>query len=79
MKKKEHKEPFEKSLQRLETVVSDLESGDKGLEESLALFENGISLAKQLTERLEAVKHRVSVLTKEGGRFKLKKLEETSE
>ena len=44
MKKKPSKEPFEKSLERLEGVVRDLESGEKGLEESLALFEDGIGL-----------------------------------
>ena len=76
--KKETKEPFEKSLEKLEGVVRELESGEKGLEESLSLFENGIGLAKRLSTRLEEVKHRVEVLTKEGkGKFKLQSLEET--
>ncbi len=73
--KKAVKEPFEKSLERLEDIVSRLESGEKGLEESLKLFENGIGLTQQLTGRLEEVKHRVSVLTKEGkGRFSAREL-----
>ena len=64
--KKETKVPFEKSLEDLETIVDQLESGEKGLEESLSLFENGVGLANQLNKRLEEVKHRVEVLTKEG-------------
>ncbi|MFH1726374.1 MAG: exodeoxyribonuclease VII small subunit [Elusimicrobiota bacterium] len=78
--KKAPKEAFEKSLERLEAIVHDLESGEKGLEESLALFENGIGLAKQLTTRLTEVKHRVEVLTKEGkGRLTAKPLGEEGE
>lgn len=76
MSKKVVKEPFEKSLDRLEDIVSRLESGEKGLEESLQLFENGIGLSKQLTGRLEEIKHRVSVLTKEGkGSFSTREIE----
>ena len=78
-KKETPQEPFEKSLERLENVVRDLESGEKGLEESLGLFEEGVSLAKGLTARLEEAKHRVEVLTKDGGKFKAEALEETRE
>ena len=78
-KKKEDREPFEKSLERLEEIVRGLESGEKGLEESLQLFENGVGLAKDLSERLDSVKHRVEVLTKEGGKFRSEPLEEPEE
>ena len=37
---------FEKSLQHLEKIVSQMESGELGQEESLAQFEQGIKLAK---------------------------------
>jgi len=75
-KKDAPQEPFERSLEKLEGIVRDLESGEKGLEESLGLFEDGISLAKGLTARLEEAKHRVEVLTKDGGKFKAVSLEE---
>jgi exodeoxyribonuclease VII small subunit len=76
-KKKENEEPFEKALERLEGTVRALESGEKGLEESLALFEDGVGLSKELAERLETAKQRVTVLMKEGpARFKQKPLEE---
>lgn len=64
-------EPFEKGLDKLEGIVRELESGEKGLEDSLVLFEDGMKLAHQLSSRLEEAKHRVEVLIKEGeGRFR---------
>ncbi len=60
-------EPFEKSLESLEALVRELESGKKGLEESLETFEKGVGLARNLTKQLEAAKHKVEILTKEGG------------
>lgn len=60
------KETFEASLERLEDIVRGLESGEKGLEDSLKLFEDGIALSRGLTQRLDEVKKRVEVLTKEG-------------
>lgn len=69
-------QPFEKSLERLEDIVRQLEGGEKSLEDSLKLFEEGASLSKLLTQRLEEVKGRVEVLVKDGGRFKAKALED---
>lgn len=70
------KEPFEKSLERLEDIVQKLEGGEKGLEESFGLFEEGVSLAKTLTSRLEEVKRKVEVVTKDAqGKLKVKPLE----
>ncbi len=69
MPKKEDKPNFESSLEKLEGIVRELESGEKGLEESLELFGNGVTLAKGLTAQLEDAKHNVEVLTKEGGKL----------
>ena len=76
MTKTAKKESFETSLDRLETLVRDLESGNKGLEDSLGLFEKGVTLAKGLTKQLEDAKHKVEVLTKEGGKLSRKALAE---
>jgi exodeoxyribonuclease VII small subunit len=62
-------ETFEKSLDGLEELVRELEAGDKGLDESLALFEKGVALAKELSKRLEDVKTKVESLSKEGGKL----------
>jgi exodeoxyribonuclease VII small subunit len=37
---------FEEALQQLEGIVEQLESGDASLEEFIALYERGVSLAK---------------------------------
>ncbi|MBI5240613.1 MAG: exodeoxyribonuclease VII small subunit [Elusimicrobia bacterium] len=72
MPKKDEKPDFEASLRKLENIVRELEAGDKGLEQSLELFEKGVSLAKGLTTQLEEAKRKVEVLTKEGGKLSRK-------
>lgn len=62
-------ETFEGSLSALEELVRELEGGDKGLEESLALFERGVVLAKELTKRLEEAKTKVEALAADGGKL----------
>jgi exodeoxyribonuclease VII small subunit len=76
MTKTVKKDSFEGSLSRLEEIVRELEGGEKGLEESLELFEKGISLAKGLSKQLEDAKHKVEVLTKEGGKLGRKAFDE---
>ena len=46
-KKKDNAPGFEEALERLSEIVEALESGDTKLEDSLKLFEEGITLAKQ--------------------------------
>ena len=77
-KKEENgKETFEQGLDRLEGIVRQLESGEKGLEDSIKLFEEGSVLSKQLTARLEEVKQKIDVLLKEGkDGFKTRPFEE---
>jgi exodeoxyribonuclease VII small subunit len=77
MPKKEDKPDFESALQKLEGIVRELESGEKGLEESLGLFEKGVTLAKGLTAQLEDAKRKVEVLTKEGGQLTRKPFTES--
>jgi exodeoxyribonuclease VII small subunit len=60
-------ETFENSLSALEELVRELEAGDRALEESLALFEKGVALSKDLNRRLEEAKTKVEALSAEGG------------
>jgi exodeoxyribonuclease VII small subunit len=55
---------FETSLARLTEVVEKLEGGELGLEESLALFEEGIGLARTAQARLDAAEKRVEELVR---------------
>ena len=54
--------PFEETLAELETLVRRLEQGELPLEESIAAFERGMALVKQLGTRLDDVTQRVQVL-----------------
>lgn len=56
---------FADSLARLETIVAELESGDRPLEDSLQLFEEGISVVKRCTRKLDEAEQRVAVLLKD--------------
>jgi len=53
---------FEASLERLTGVVEKLESGELGLEESLALFEEGVRLSRAAQARLDSAEKRVEEL-----------------
>ena len=56
---------FEESMERLEKIVSDLESNDKPLDETIALFEEGLKLAAVCDEKLKAFELKINELTKE--------------
>lgn len=54
---------FEQALQELEKVVQQLESGELSLEQSLALYERGMALAKLCEGRLDEAEQKVSQLS----------------
>lgn len=56
---------FETSLNELEKIVKQLESGDLPLEESLKLFETGVKLARECRQRLANAEKKIEVLLKE--------------
>ncbi len=51
---------FEEALQQLERIVADLETGNLSLDDSIALFERGIRLAKDCGDRLADAKLKIS-------------------
>jgi exodeoxyribonuclease VII small subunit len=57
---------FERELEELEAVVKKLESGDLPLEESLELFERGVTLSDSCRRQLDAAETRVEQLVKRG-------------
>ncbi|MBW1645067.1 MAG: exodeoxyribonuclease VII small subunit [Deltaproteobacteria bacterium] len=56
------KQSFETALKKLEEVVARLESGELSLDQSLKLFEQGISLVRQCSQRLDEVERKVQML-----------------
>ncbi len=60
---------FEAAVHRLGAIVEQLEGGDLPLEQSVALFEEGVGLARAAQSRLDAAEKRVEELlglTEEG-------------
>ena len=53
---------FEQALDELEQIVGKLERGELKLEESLALFERGVALARQCRQSLETAELKVKQL-----------------
>lgn len=62
VREQEGQQTFEDAFARLEGVVSRLESGDAGLEEALALFEEGVTLARFCREQLDKAEASIRVL-----------------
>jgi exodeoxyribonuclease VII small subunit len=54
---------FEEALRRLDEVVARLEGGEVGLEEAVALFEQGQGYLAACRERLAAAQKRIEELT----------------
>ena len=68
---------FEEALGELEGVVRRLEQGELPLEDSLAAFERGMALVKQLSKRLEDIERRVEVLlTRDDGVLAVRPLDD---
>lgn len=53
---------FEESTRRLAQIVAELEGGDLPLERSLALFEEGVRLARSAEDRLDRAERRIEEL-----------------
>lgn len=67
MAKKKKQEPettFEESVDELQQIVGDLESGVLGLEESLARFEEGTGLLRSCYKFLESAEQKIEILTR---------------
>lgn len=53
---------FEAAMARLEEIVRALEGGNAGLDQSLGLFEEGITLVKICNAKLEGAEQKVKLL-----------------
>lgn len=56
---------FEAALTRLEQIVQRLEKGELPLEESLVLYEEGISLSRLCHAKLEEAEGKIEMLVKD--------------
>ena len=61
---------FEKSMEELENILSQLEKGELPLEESLTLFEKGVKIFKECQDTLEKAQAKITKLMQDGSKEK---------
>jgi exodeoxyribonuclease VII small subunit len=81
VKKKSKPSPgnFEASMEELESLVAEMESGELTLEESLEHFERGIRQVRNCQKALDEAEQKVQILLKESGDQQLADFEPDSE
>lgn len=67
---------FEEALQRLDAIVKQLESGQVSLEDSIKVFEEGVTLYRFCAGRLQEVETKIERLVKTEQGFQLELLDE---
>ena len=55
---------FEEKMQRIQQIAEMLEDANTGLEESLKLYEEGISLVRECSETLQKAESRMMLFNK---------------
>jgi exodeoxyribonuclease VII small subunit len=78
-KPKDKPESFESLFRELESTVAKLEQGDLSLDESLALFQRGMELAKKCGEMLDAAELRLKELVPHGDEVEVENYENEEE
>lgn len=63
---------YEEAIKRLEDVVRRLEEGDVPLEDAIALYQEGVHLARLCGNKLDAVEAQITLLLEENGETKEK-------
>lgn len=53
---------FEQAIERLQTIVEELEGGSLSLEDSIARYEEGMKLSRRLTTTLDEAEKRIERL-----------------
>ena len=70
MEKNDKELNIELSLERLEIIVSKMESGEVSLEKSLVLFEEGMNLIRECQGDLKKAEQRIDYLIHDSGKLK---------
>ena len=58
--------PFEEAMSKLESLVRSMESGSTRLEDVIASFEEAKRLSAYCQQKLETLKRKIEILTKDG-------------
>lgn len=64
---KKQEPSFESAIERLETIVGQMESDKLPLEDLLVRYEEGIKLVRACSEKLEAAEKRIEIIARDAG------------
>lgn len=70
---------FESAMERLDRIVSELESGDVPLEQAIELFQEGMKLSRLCSQKLEQVERKIEMLIEEEGSLQKKPFQPPTE
>ncbi|MCB1050319.1 MAG: exodeoxyribonuclease VII small subunit [Acidobacteria bacterium] len=59
------KPTFEQQIQRLESIVGQMEAPDLPLEQAMALYEQGVQLARDLNQVLTQAQQKIEILARD--------------
>lgn len=76
MKNKENELTFEENLEKLETIVKNLESGNIPLDDAIDSFNEAMKLAKNCDEKLKRAESEVNKILSEDGNLEDFQVEE---
>lgn len=76
MKDKKNELTFEESLQKLESIVKELESGEVMLDDAVNKFTEAMNLSKTCNEKLKNAEDNVNKILKENGKLEEFNIEE---
>ncbi len=69
-------ENFEELIEKLEAITNKLENDKLSLDESVALFEEGMKLSKKCNTKLEEAEKKITMLINENGEISEEKFGE---
>ena len=63
------KNTFETSLKRLEVIVDEMENSQLDIDKAMKLFEEGICLVNQCSQKLDETKKKIEILVEKNGKI----------
>jgi len=73
------KNTFENSLKRLETIVDEMENSQLDIDKAMKLFEEGISLVNECSNKLNETKKKIEILIEKNGKISKENFTEEQE
>ena len=70
---------FEKSMENLENIVTELEKGELNLDESVKKFEEGMKISGECNKMLENAEKKITILLEKNGDFEEKPFDTNNE